>query len=211
MRKSKQFNRKRKYLERRTKVSEGTTVTEESIGKMSVASINKWFGTAISTELREEPVIIGQPGVITRVNNGNKTVILDNWMEVVKLKVILDSARRDFKEKLMHRVAALKRYSMKQRAEADLIRRFTNKVGSPLTTIMYVCMYVCMYIYTSRLLHLTWCFNIYIYSYFGDGNSQFFASLRGHNYSIKGIGTIRLFQRNGYRVYLVNEGYTSKR
>ena len=92
--------------------------------------------------------------------SGTRTVLLDQWMEVVECKLTLDQARRKFKQRTLHRVAALRRYGLKQRAEADLIRRFKKKVGSPSNTIMYVYICVCMYIYIHLVsFHLTCCFN----------------------------------------------------
>ena len=72
---------------------------------------------------------------------------------------------------------------IKKKVEADLLRRFSKKVGDPSQT------------------------NIF----FGDGSTAFFSRLRGHGPSFKSVGTIRLLHQFGYSVYMVDESYTSKR
>jgi hypothetical protein len=184
-RNSKEFNRKRKKRERKVHVK--FNADGDHAGKMSVKRLDQWFGIMTNNEVRiHHPLVDGeeqQPDTVMKVNKGTKTVIIAEWLTVMEYKLLHIDSIRKFKEEKIHRIQSLLRFSAKQRAEADMIRRFSEKVGSPLNTIIF----------------------------FGDGSSAFFASLRGHDYSIKGVGTIKLFQRAGYRVYLVNEAYTSKR
>ncbi len=55
---------------------------------------------------------------------------------VDEFKLLHMKTSRDFKQKTTHRRADLQRFGEKQRAEADMIRRFIKKVGGPKDTII---------------------------------------------------------------------------
>ncbi len=120
---SKKFYRKTQKAARKERVNfDPYLLKEEQVGehagRMSVRDLDKWFYLVTNNERREIlPVVEGeeaQPDTILRVNKGTKTVIEDEWLEVVEAKLLHIIAIRKFKEKKIHRIQSLLRFSAKQ-------------------------------------------------------------------------------------------------
>lgn len=187
LRKFKGMNRERKKEERDSRLPVSAvlrandTAPDPIIGNRNTININRlewWYRKKV-----DNGALVPNTTTVTKVNNGANTVIFHEWEKVVKYKSICIQVDRKFKERKSIRLRAFRKYILKARAEATMIRRFKEKVGGPDAVVIF----------------------------FGDTSAQFMQGLKHHAASIKAIGIIRLLILFGYIVFMVNEAFTTQR
>ena len=112
-------------------------------GKMSIRQLDKWFSRMVNNEEKLYTVAGEEEGEeeIIKINTGTQTVLLVEWLEVVKYKLMYITASKKFNFKKIHRCYKFQRYMIKKKVEADLLRRFSKKVGDPSQTNMMVALH----------------------------------------------------------------------